>query len=420
MRRADGQGTIEYVAVVLLVGILLVSGVSLVGAPVIANAVGRAMARALCDVTGRACPTLDPEPCTLRSTSTSGKVGVRVVVIRAGREMRILRTEKSDGTIALTLLDHRDLGLETMLGGKARVELGDDTIGTGAAAEAALIARYGGGRTWKVRSPAAADALQRKLYEVAAGRAAGGGILGVPNPVDLATRALHRGAHLALPVPDSTVQSGSLEAGAGAKAGPLGGMSGSLGLVIGRERGRDGGTTWLGTLQAEVGASLLEELGVEAKGEGSVKIAVTTGADGRLRSLTVSGAGAVSGQLAVPLAQARATGVTGGEVEVSATLDLEDEGPRTAVTALLDGLRGADLGQVRRAAGAVAGHLRDDAAIDVAAYRKDTDAYGGEAAGGAEVQLGVEARFARERSRLAGAWWRPPGGAWQTRLDCRA
>jgi len=415
-----GQSSVEYVAVVALVAIVLAVGGALVGAPSVANAVGRAMARALCLVRGGGCATVAAKPCVVGSSALKAGVTAKVVLLRVGRDSAIVRAERSDGTVEVTLLDNLGAGLKASLGAKGRLVLGDRTVAGGAMAEAHLVALLGGGRTWKLRGARAADRLVRRLEHVLAGRTASALPLVGP-AIDLGQRVLRKGAHAELPDPDSRTYSGGVSAEAKALLGPLEGVHGKLGGLAGRRRGRDGATTWFVRLSGEVGAPVVAATGLDAGAGGELSLALTHDRSGRAQTLTVGAIGTLSRSAALAgLAVGTGTRGSGRRVQVSAALDLGDAADRARVDAVLRALAPGRARELPRAVRALAAAIADHAALDVTTYGEKRRGIGLDVEAGAGVGVGVAAEFSRTDQRLTGAWSRPPRGAWETRLDCLA
>ncbi len=418
MQRQRGQSSVEYVAVVALVALVLALGGALVAAPGVANAVGRAMARALCVVSGGGCATVVAKPCVVRSSSLKAGVTAKLVLLRVGRDSAIVRSERSDGTIEVTLLDNLSAGLKAALGAKGRLMLGDRAVGAGAMAEAQLVALLGGGRTWKLQGPRAADRLVHRLERVLAGRTASA--LPMVGPVlDLGQRVLRRGAHEDLPDPDSRTYSGGVSGEVKALLGPLEGVKGKLGGLVGRRRGRDGATTWFVRISGEVGAPIAAATGLDAGAGGELSLALTHDRAGRAQTLTVGATGSVSRSAALAgLAEGRGARGGGGRVQVSAALDLGDGADRARAEAMLRALAPGRNHELPRAVGALAAAIADHAAIDVSTYAEKRHGLGFDVEAGAGAAAGVSAELSRTDQRLTGAWSRPPRGAWETRLDC--
>ncbi len=405
-----GQSTIEYTAVVALVAIVLTIGGALAGATGVTNAVGRALIRALCQVTGSGCAAVRLQPCVVRTTTVRGGVTARVVLVRIGRDSAVIRSERSDGTIDVTLLDDLSAGLRATLGARGRVVLGDTALGAGAVAEATLVASLGGGRTWRVRGRAATRRLERRIAQVLVGRTASA-LPGVGVLLDLGQRILRKGAHVRLPEPHARTLSGGVKAELGVLLGPLEDVSGGLGVVVGRRRERGGAWTWFTRLTGDARTPLASAVGLDAAATGEVSLALAVDMRGRPKTLTVSAAGTLSRGTTLAGFVGPAGKLGGAKrAQISAMLDLSDAADRALVSAVAHGRPGA----LRALAAAVADH----AAIDVATYDEQRRGVSFDVAGGIGAGVGVGIEASRLGQRLTGAWSRPPRGAWETRLDC--
>lgn len=415
---ARGQAAIEYVTAVGVVCAVLVLGGAAIGAPSVANAVGRGMRHALCVVSGGSgCAAVDPSPCVLRATTLKGAVSAKVAIVKVGRDAAILRADRSDGTVDITLLDHGAAGLEVGLGAQASVELGHLAVSAGGLAQAALIATLGGGRTWRVRGTRAADRLVRRLEIVLAGRAASS----VPiagRALDLGQRLLGKGAHDHLPTPDARTYDAALHGEVEGALGALGDLRGGATVLIGRRRARGGATTWLLRVGGEAGLALAHAAGVS--GGGDVGLSLTRDARGRWVSLGLTATGRLAGGAVVPIGALSRRGEQGGEVEVAATLDLTDAENRGAAAAVVRALSRGHAVALGQAAVALARIVDRSGALEVTAYRSAREALGAKAEVAVGLKLGIGAELSRLQRVLEGAWSRPPGGAWERRLDCVA
>ena len=417
VRRTDGQASLEYTALLALVAIVVAVGGGLGMAPSIVNAVGRQMRTALCRVGAGRCEALERQACTVRSRSTDGAVTAKLAFLRVGRGYGLLRSERSDGTVELTLLEHLDVGAEAGLGAEGHLEVGGVHLGGGGLLQAEAVARLGGGRSWSVPDGRAADRLQRRLVEVLAGRV--GSSLPVVGPVaGILQHVTGRGAGRSLPEPDerTTTARATLELGA---QGAGTSLSGEASLTLAVQRRRDGSSTRLLSVDGTLAGELMD--GVAGRqGRRAVSIAVVHDPGGRPVELTVTttrslSASAGLGKLPPEL---QGQGTRGEEAEVAATLDLTSPAERAAADTVLAALARRD---PRAAAAAVGGlgRLLEDARVEIRRTRTDEAALGGGGEVAAGAKVGVDVRVTRGASRLRDAWSRPEGGVWERRVDCR-
>ena len=156
----------EYVAVVLLVTVLGAGGAAAAAATVngapIGDAVRRQLARALCVVTAGACDG-DRRPCPVRLRAKIDTATVRIAVVTLGEDRALVREERSDGTVAVTLARGRLAGGAVGEDG-TRLWLGRRAIGSREGPSAAVRREVREGSTWILRSAPAADAFVAKLY----------------------------------------------------------------------------------------------------------------------------------------------------------------------------------------------------------------------------------------------------------------
>ncbi|MDQ3609546.1 MAG: hypothetical protein M3459_11700, partial [Actinomycetota bacterium] len=159
-----GQASVEYVAVIALVAVLVVGMAIAVGAPGLRDAVVAGFRHALCVVSGAACRD-DLGPCTVASTEVRDRGEASVLVVRAGRDHAVLRERRSDGSVLVTVIDSDDGGVGGELGFGGELRLGRSQVGLRGALRGALVAELGGGRTWVARDDAQADAVVEALGE---------------------------------------------------------------------------------------------------------------------------------------------------------------------------------------------------------------------------------------------------------------
>jgi hypothetical protein len=160
MRAQDGQGTIEYLAVVLLVAAVMGAAAALVVVTGLGERVTAAMRRALCVVTGEACDEarrIAVAPCVRSSREHADGGHMQVLVVRVGSRDVELRERRSDGTVAVTLVDEKDGGLDAGTGVEAHLRWGHGGFAIGSELRVALLAGRASGRTWIVPDAAAAD-----------------------------------------------------------------------------------------------------------------------------------------------------------------------------------------------------------------------------------------------------------------------
>ena len=166
-RRAEqGQASTELVALLLLVAAVLGAAALAAGPAGARSALGasvrREVARAICLVGARpsACAA-DRVPCIVSTRRTATDAHVDLLVLRLGGGRVVLREARSDGTVAVTRLDHLDGALQDAAGTQAEVWAGSRSFALGGEASAAAIVRAGRGRTWTFPSASAADAFLR-------------------------------------------------------------------------------------------------------------------------------------------------------------------------------------------------------------------------------------------------------------------
>jgi Flp pilus assembly pilin Flp len=422
LRSEAGQGTLEYGAILALVLVLLVAGGTAVAAPGIANGVGRGVQRALCAVaSGASCSAHERQACTVRSTETGGSVTAKLAFVRLGGGLGLLRAEQSDGSVDLTLLEHLAGGVEASVGAEGHLRLGRVALGGGGLLTAQAVASLGGGRSWHLAGRQAADALQRRLVRVLAGKGASA-LPVVGAPLAVAQHALGVGEGEELPAPDAVTEGGGASLSAHGDLSGVLDLDAALGAAVGRRTERaTGRRTWY--LEVEHSGALALTGGVARLGaDAQATLALTFARDGTPSELSVTATGSVAGSLALPAALGRGAG--GGQhgarsAEVAASLDLTQPDDLAAVRRLLAALRpGAGVADAPAALGAVGARLAGHGRVEVRRYGADRSELGAGGQVGAGAEAGVDVSVTRATSRLLDAWTRPGGGAWERRVDC--
>ncbi|WP_354697892.1 hypothetical protein DSM112329_03545 [Paraconexibacter sp. AEG42_29] len=423
-RRGDrGQAALDYLGVVAVVAVILgVIGTFTVG-PSIVNGVGETFQRALCKVTGDSCAQLERAVCTVRTRATDVSVTGRAVIFKVGRGLNLLRSERSDGTVELTLLDKFSGGVEFRATPAGGIRFGGRDLGVSGMAQAAAIAELGGGRMWRVPDKAAADKLQDKLEEVMVGK----GVSALAGPLGgMVSGALQKklGVGSGIDLPEPTAHLGSLKADVGLKLDP--GIRAELdlgaALTVGGSKNTAGGGTVYVASSPKLSAAVLGGLGNLGM-DGEVRLALTIGVDGKPSTLALSATGNLKGGLigkglkgdgSLPVPKVT-TGVAGRSATVTATFDLTTPESRAAVSRLLKASKPSGIKDLPGAAWDIGRMIGGNTRLDMTTYATDEKIYGG----GLDLpQGGISADYKRTKSDLLDAWTRPAGGAWEQREDC--
>jgi len=413
-RSERGQATLEWTALVAVVALVLAVGGAVAGAPGIVNAVGGALQRALCLVGGGDCQPAEPKACVMSSTDSSARAGMEFSFVKLGGHVGLLREERSDGTFRLTLVDDVEAGLSAGKGFEARLELdGLVNARAGTMSEVEVLARLGRRRSWEVGSKDEADALQDRIERSVAERV-------VPDMLRGVASRVHNFADL--PTPDESSLGGELQAsgsvGLGVGDDALAGLEARLGAT----RDRDGTTRVTFAVDGKASLDLRRAFfGLHAKGEASAAVTVSFDRHGTATQLEVAAVAEGDARAVLPGGPpqgAAGRGMREGRIEASATLDLTTSENAQVVERLLAALAPARADDLPRAAGELARRIAASGTLSAELRTTSRDAYGGELAGAAGARIGVSGEISRTSSKLVGAWWRPPGGVWDSRVDC--
>jgi hypothetical protein len=156
---SPGQAAADYVAVLLVVGVVLAAtATAAVAVPDVGARVVRTVRTGLCIVGGDVCRSADAaaaglEPCVTVEHSTRQETTLDVAVIRLGGSGEWQLALQSDGGAVVTRL------AEAEGGGTVGVGLTFSPVGLDAGALLALTAGYRGGKAWRFRDAASALAF---------------------------------------------------------------------------------------------------------------------------------------------------------------------------------------------------------------------------------------------------------------------
>ncbi len=395
MRSQSGQATIDYVALVAVVAIVLglAVGAAPVGAAGIVNAVTGQIRHALCVVSGGPCAEPRSKPCVVASTRDLRHFAISLLVVRVDHDRYVLREAMSDGTVRLTVARSGAAGLGGGAGAVARASVRGRRVGAGDEVRAAAQLTLGRGTVYVARDEREAKAF---MAAIRAGRAPAA-----------AREVFYDGGVRALA--QAGIGSGWLE---GLAAGTLGARRDRRtgDITVGLSAGGGG---WGGLTAALFGPA--------GAAESATTLALTLDRRRRPIELSLSAGATMSGgvlPLAVQRALGRANGgqstteMTGRRWELGARLDLRD--PRVRATWARFRADPASAGAIRELAATV----RDRAYLDARVYATDASADGLAAGVAAGIRVGGEYDHAIDRARLLAASSRPPAGLWEKRLDC--
>jgi hypothetical protein len=430
--RDTGQASLEYVALLAVVAVLMTGALAYSGAfPPLARSVSGAIRHGICVVSGSICTPGEAEaaglaPCPVfrRNQQEQGTASVAVITFRRGDSMVIERL--SDGHVTVSFVDSEGAGATGGVG------LRLSPLGVKASVSATGGAIFNGGRTWDFPSARTAQAFIRRY---APGQALGGEIREVGHDLCFLCPGWLRGkGRPELPPPKSeAVEGGVFGEATATLAVPVSGRRAlpinadlQATAVLGRET-EGARTTWY----LAANALLLQHLGPVLAPLGgarstSVVLAYTAEA-GRPRSLEVRAAAAASDKPGLTpttismddLAEAVRRAVSGPDrggglaLEADVSLDLRDPRNLDAARDFLGG--GPPLpGEID----ALGRRIAADAGVDVHLF--DYGASDFEVSGEASLGFRFGAGYQRtvEVSRLLGAWSRLPGDRLRTREDC--
>ncbi len=418
-----GQSTLEYVALMALLAVVVVGVGAATLAPTYVNATMGGFQRALCIVTGRECRSLTAQACVVRSNSESNTLTASIAFVRLEDGRLLLQERLSDGRIRITVTDTNAVGGELGIGASAGVNLGGLKLDASAMANASLLGLFGRGKSYTVRD---AGAAQRLVKQIESGDARDpdstfheGGLRGDADATAGVEASLGGGSADGDKREAGKDEQGAKEQGEFSSeplAEASAGVRASLSRAIGhRKDRRTGETTWYlradNAVSASVGVSgvAVGGAGAEASAYANGVLSVTT--DRRGRPVAIGALGTYGAGAGYDVSGGPSGSAGGRRHEVEVTADPDDPTILAALRAFGDGPGPSTLKALTQA-------VYDHGRIDRRAYEVDADSQsaGGSVALGAKVGAGFEQ--ATEQAKLVDARSRPPGGVWEDRFDC--
>lgn len=412
-----GQSTVEYVAVLTLLVVIVSAAGAAAMAPTYANATIGGVQRALCIVTGRACRSLDEQACVVRSNGEGHTVSATILFVRLEDGRLMLQERLSDGRIRITVTSKSGIGGEMGVGASAGVDFKGVRFDASAKANAALLGLVGRGKVYVARDAGEAQRLVRAIEDGKAGE------------------------------PDATFYEGGLRGEASATASAGAGLGGKVGKDEDGEAGeeerenptspaaeteaslgttlegavghrvdrRTGETTWYLRADAEAtasaGASVIGVGKAGASASSSITGLVRVTTDRRGRVVEVGALATYGGGAEYEVTNGPKGEAGGHRREIEITADPDDP---SILMALGDLRRHPGTGAMK----ALTTAIYERGRVDRRTYEagSDRDGIDGSVALGAKVAAGYEQTT--EHAKLVDAETRPPGGLWEKRFDC--
>lgn len=422
MRSEHGQGTVEYLAVVLLVAAVVGAAAALVVATGIGDQVVAAFRRALCIVTGGACDEAD-RPCVRVSRQHSDGGHVNVLVARIGSRDIELREQRADGTVAVTLIDEKSAGIDGGTGVEAHVRWGTSSWAVGTELRAAVLAGRASGRTWIARDDAEATRLvaQARLADLSRRPEATIPATDYYSPYP----PMRPEVHVRDPDVTFSESTGGLELDLrpGSRVGSVHLEGGeAYGVRIDHASGRR--TVYVRNTASGRGGVSVRRVGVSAAGEGEERYGITFDRSGRPIDLEVLATLDVEGTASLPPALSRIAGFLkiplhgSKHVETEQHLDLTEPASAEIAQSFLGGF-GDDALAVRLTAKALRDRLERVGTTAVRTYAASASAHavGGHAMVGG-IGIGGEVGSEDSEAQLLSAAFRGLDGAWRADPAC--
>lgn len=419
MRSERGQGTVEYLAVVLLVAGVMAAAIAVLAVTGLGEQVLREFRHGLCIVSGGVCDEaakLATGPCVLGSRRHSDGGYINAMIVRIGSRSVVLREQLADGTVALTLLDEQQGGVDAGTGVAAHVRWGSHSWAVGSELRLAVLAERGSGRTWIARDDADASRILDQVRLAALSKRPEVTI----QPTDYYSPYPPMRAEVHAPDPDVTFsERGSdleLELQAGVRRAVHLSKQDAYGERLDHVTGRR--TVYVRDVVEGDGHVSFARFSAAGQAQDEERYAVTFDPSGRPVDLMVLSALDVGGAVGLPPRLSRIAGwlqiPLHGEkhVETEQHLDLTDPGNAEVVQTFLGQLGDGRLG-VRLATVALRERLQHDGTLSVRTYATDAQAH---QVGGHVKVLGLgvggEAGSEDDSARLVAAVARRPDGTW--------
>lgn len=429
MRRAQGQASTEYVALLALVAVALAAGAALVGVGSWASPVGAAVRHGLCVLTAGVCSQAEAwraglAACPLSTRSDSRSAAATVVLVRLGREQGLVVERRSDGGVSVTVLEQGNVGAE------AGVGVSFSPLGLRADARGSLGVGFSAGRSYDFADEDTAARFVKRVQErrslgARVKRAAGtalcplcrllsGGDGGEPEP---SARFLEGGGQAR---GTAALRGGALEAE----------LTAAARVALGRSVARDGSVTYALTtgLEGTAAAGLFGAQGRRTRSAETV-VEYTVSPRGEPRTLRVrsahehaggieGSAGASRGAVLDAL-ELSSTTSSGRVLEAGGTLDLADPGDRRAAQALVSSLRpGVAPAAVARRMEQVRERIARHGTVDLRTYDTHEQGRSFDAGLALGARLGLAVESVRRGRALVDAYTATSGGPARERADC--
>jgi hypothetical protein len=374
LRERRGQASLEYVAALAVVGLLLGTGVALGAVPGVGGRVAHTVRLGICLVAGDVCRVADAraaglEPCTVAQAVRGGGATLTVASIRFGAHDEYTAARRSDGSVVVTRAQDGSTGIEAGLGfefSPAKVRVG---------ADATLDVRGTRATGWTFPSPAVARAFIAGLPDSA----------GDEHRWPRAWRSYGIGDEAEAAVTASALGHDLAGATAAAEAG------------AGVRTARDGSPTLLLDAGYHGLTAFAPLAGSSGGGSGHVYAEWTPGRELRFRSASLAAGGRL--------------------VEWSAALDLRDPANRAAAAPLLEAKAPWPPAAIRQVE-AVLAQARRTGVVErtVSAVQDDSHDFSAGAKLGLALGLDVRSSHVDQHLMAASAW--TGGSGERERADC--
>jgi hypothetical protein len=427
MREDRGQATVEYLALVLLVGVVLGSAVALTSGG-IGRAVEASIRRGICEVTSEQCPRLvaasipsDLEACPLARKTGNQQLSLDIGIVRLAAQLGLTVEQMSDGKVRVSFADGGKAGLGVAVG--AHVHLGQWGGKAEASADAGVAVTAG--RVWVLPDPAAGERFIQRFGE---SQRLTGRVKNAIGSVCPLCRTVVGGTS-GPPAPDERWYSGGLAVGSTAAIG-MGPLSARLDATLRAALGRrmsKAGTTWFTRVDSRLLGSVdALGVGVEGLADANGVASLEIDPNGQLTRLKITREGRIASRMGMrlPVRLRKLLGDTrsaqGSAVESETVLELRTEADRDAALRFLGALSSLDPHAGHSAVASLRESVEANGQRTVRRWRLSRRAAGLGAGAALGVRLGMDASSSTDDQRLTSVASKVGQLGWLPRADCLA
>jgi Flp pilus assembly pilin Flp len=422
---AEYAGVVAFVAGVVIAILLLNPG--------LASTMSGAVRDLVCQIIGGDCVSdpqladdlLPDEPCVTSIRDQSLQLEGTALFVHLGGKVALAREERSDGTVAVSLVVGGKAGGEAAIGAKGNVQWGDFRAKAGAEAAIRGGVEGEGGDTWEFPDAESADDFIDDVHDWARDEVFLGS---VPIAGDI-YNWFSSGDDFEFPESDSTYVQGGAFLDGEAEAG-IPGAEASVtmenSIVLGTEITDEDRTVYLAMSAERAGKLSILPIGAGGSASGELVFGLKyDNVTDELIEVEVTGTAGYSGSVDLELLKVEslddlgevaeeldltATGESENTLELKMTLDMTDPANKAAWDEFWADPFGGGAGLLER--------MDQDGIVSVQTYDGDVFGAGLGASVAAAAKAALSLGYESSESQLTGAWVRVPGQGFVEWADC--